>query len=272
MVLRMSHRPDLDHLLDIALACIEAGGPAALTHFRERDLFVDNKAESGFDPVTAADRAVEAAMRHILAQHRPDDAVLGEEEAPTTGRSGLTWVLDPIDGTRAFLCGAPTWGILVAVNDGAAPLLGIIDQPFTGERFIGVPSRAEAIWQRGEARRRLAVRRCPSLASATLMTTAPDLGSAAEQAGFANVARQTRLVRYGMDCYADARVAMGCIDLVVEAGLKAFDIQGHMAVIEAAGGIVTDWAGGPAYPGGRVLAAGDSRVHAEALELLSQVA
>lgn len=268
----MTDPVSLDHLRDLALACAEAAGPVALAHFRHPDLAVDNKAAEGFDPVTAADRAVETAIRRCLAERRPDDAVLGEEEAPTAGRSGLTWVIDPIDGTRAFLCGAPTWGILIAVNDGAAPLLGIIDQPFTGERFIGVPARAEALWQRGETRRKLAVRGGRRLAEATLMTTAPDLGTEAEQAGLAAVARQVRLVRYGMDCYAYALLAMGCIDLVVEAGLKAFDIQGPMAVIQAAGGIVTDWQGGPAQHGGRIVAAGDARLHAEALAVLSRVA
>jgi histidinol phosphatase-like enzyme (inositol monophosphatase family) len=268
----MDHPDDIDDLLAVAIACADVARPEALSHFRRSDLSADNKAADGFDPVTAADVAVEAAIRQCLARRRPEDGVLGEEDAPTPGRSGLTWVIDPIDGTRAYLCGAPTWGVLVAVNAGGPPLLGVVDQPFTGERFIGVPSRAEALWQRGDARRRLSCRPCPSLADATLMATAPDLGTATENEAFQAIARQTRLVRYGMDCYAYALLAMGCIDIVIESGLKPFDIQAPMALIEAAGGIVTDWQGGPAHQGGRVVAAGDGRAHAQALERLSRVA
>ena len=266
----MAAGADLDVLMAVAEACADAARAPVLHFFRRAGLEADSKSATAFDPVTAADRAAEAAIRAVLADRRPDDGILGEEDAPVAGRSGLTWVLDPIDGTRAYLCGAPTWGVLIAVNAGGAPLLGLIDQPFTGERFSGVPARRAARWARDGERRALAVRRCASLAEATVMTTFPELGSPAEGAAFATVARQARLVRYGLDCYAYALLAMGCIDLVIEAGLQPYDIQAPMAVIEAAGGIVTDWRGGPAEQGGRVLAAGDARVHAAALAVLAQ--
>lgn len=247
----------------------DAARAPALRHFRRRDLLAENKSGTGFDPVTEADRAVEAAIRIVLAQERPEDAVLGEEEAARPGTSGLTWVIDPIDGTRAFLCGAPTWGVLVALDAGAGPVLGIIDQPWTGERFVG--GFGEAFLERAGERHPLAVRPCGGLAGATLLSTFPEVGSPAERAGFEAVRDRVRLTRYGLDCYGYALVALGQADLVVEAGLQPYDIAAPQAVIEAAGGIVTDWRGGPAHRGGRVVAAGDRRVHAEALALLAQV-
>ena len=237
--------------------------------FRSPDLVAANKAASGFDPVTEADRAAEAAMRKIIAERRPGDGVDGEEYGRETGSSGFTWVLDPIDGTRAFLSGAPTWGILIGLDDGTGPVLGVVDQPFTGERFMGGFGRAE--YRRGGDSSDLRVRACPALADAVLYTTRPEVGSLAELEGFMEVSRQARLTRYGFDCYAYALIALGHVDLVIEAGLHSYDIQGPQAVIEAAGGVVTDWRGRPAHQGGRVLAAGDRRAHAAALEILSRV-
>lgn len=237
--------------------------------FRSRTLAAASKSHSGFDPVTEADRAAERAMREHLAEVRPDDAILGEEFPSTSGDSGLTWVLDPIDGTRAFMSGAPTWGSLIAVNAGGAPLFGVIDQPYTGERFTGGFGYAELL--RCGTATPLAVRACDRLGSATLFTTFPEIGTAAERAAFDAVRQRVRLTRYGLDCYAYALVALGQIDLVIEAGLKPYDIQGPQAVIEAAGGIVTDWVGGPAENGGQIIAAGDPQLHAAALDVLGSV-
>ncbi|WP_238364216.1 histidinol-phosphatase [Mesobacterium pallidum] len=256
-------------LIDTAHALADAARAAVLPYFRQAGLKAENKLASGFDPVTEADRAAEAAMRDILAIRRPADAILGEEMGRSAGTSGLTWVLDPIDGTRAFISGAPTWGVLIAVSNAAGPLLGIVDQPYIGERFIGGLGLAETTGPAG--RRALRSRDCADLASATLFTTFPEVGTPAERAGFEAVAARVRLVRYGMDCYAYALIAAGQADLVIEAGLNAYDIQGPIGVIEAAGGVVTDWQGGPAHHGGRALAAGDPAVHAAALEILSQV-
>jgi len=250
-----------------ALADVAAG--CALPLFRSEGLAAENKAAAGFDPVTHADREAERAMRALLERERPGDGILGEEFGALPGTTGLTWVLDPIDGTRAFISGAPSWGILVACNAGAGPVLGIIDQPYTRERFMGGCGRA--VVRRDGFERPLATRACGGLSGAVLYTTFPEIGTSAERAGFEAVRDRVRLTRYGLDCYAYALVALGQVDLVIEAGLHPFDIQGPQAVIEAAGGIVTDWRGGPADRGGRILAAGDRQVHAEALALLSAV-
>jgi histidinol phosphatase-like enzyme (inositol monophosphatase family) len=251
-----------EDLADVAAA-------RSLPLFRSPGLAAASKAEAGFDPVTEADREAERAMRALLAERRPGDGVLGEEFPRTEGTSGLTWVLDPIDGTRAFWSGATTWGTLIGLDGGGGPLLGVIDQPYIGERFMGGLGRAEM--RRGAARRPLAVRACAGLAEAVLYSTFPEVGSPAERAGFEAVRDRVRMTRYGFDCYAYALLALGQVDLVIEAGLQPYDIQGPQAVIEAAGGVVSDWRGGPAHRGGRVIAAGDRRVHAAALELLALV-
>lgn len=252
-----------------AEALADIAAPISLGLFRSADLSAANKAAAGFDPVTAADRDAEAAMRAYLGRHRPEDGILGEEFGTKPGTSGLTWVLDPIDGTRAFMSGATTWGTLIAVNAGAGPLLGLIDQPYVGERFMGGAGRAALT--RGESSRPLATRACADLAGAILYSTFPEIGTPAERAGFEAVRDRARLTRYGTDCYGYALVALGQADLVIEAGLLAYDVQGPQAVVEAAGGIFTDWRGRPAHRGGRVIAAGDARTHAAALELLAAV-
>jgi histidinol phosphatase-like enzyme (inositol monophosphatase family) len=251
-----------------AAALADAARVTTLRHFRGRGLAAENKSATGFDPVTIADRETEAAMRAALAARRPSDGILGEEEASRPGRSGLTWVIDPIDGTRSYMAGTPTWGVLIGLDAGAGPVLGVIDQPWTGERFTG--GLGVARLDRGGESWPLGVRACPSLAAATLFSTFPEVGSPAERAGFEAVRDRVRLTRYGLDCYAYALVALGQIDLVIEAGLAPYDVAAPIAVIEAAGGLVTDWQGGPAHAGGRVLAAGDRRAHAEALAILSR--
>ena len=257
-----------DELIACANAMADAARAATLRHFRDGALVTDNKNVAGFDPVTAADRDAEQAMRAVLARLRPADAILGEEFGHTPGTSGLTWVLDPVDGTRAFLSGTPTWGVLIAVGGADGPELGVVDQPYIGERFLGGFGQA---WVEGpQGRRPLATRAARPLDEAILFTTFPEVGTEAEAAAFHDLSRRVRLTRYGLDCYAYALIAAGQIDLVVEAGLNSYDIQGPMAVIAAAGGIVTDWQGGPVHDGGRVLAAANRGIHSAALEVLSQ--
>ena len=260
---------ELAALLAVAHRAADAARPAVLRHFRAEGLAVDDKGEAGrYDPVTAADRAAEAAIRAVLAAERPGDAVLGEEDGHAAGTSGLTWVVDPIDGTRAFLIGAPTWGVLIALEDGARPVVGLMDQPFTRERFWGLGG--EAWWRRdGEAPRRLTARRGVPLAEARLCTTFPEVGTPEEGAAFARLSRRVRLTRYGLDCTAYALLAAGGVDLVVEAGLQAYDIQALMPIIEGAGGIVTTWEGGDARRGGRILAAATPELHRAAMEILA---
>jgi len=267
---RVSER-DIPAVLSTAHAVAEAARRETLRHFRSSALLTDNKAGAGdlraFDPVTVADRAAEAAMRAVLAERRPQDAIMGEESADLPGTSGLTWVLDPIDGTRGYISGTPTWGVLIALTDDEGPVYGIIDQPYIGERFEGGLGRARLTGPRGA--RPLAVAPAPSLAEATLFTTFPEVGTAQDRAGFEAVRDRVRLTRYGMDCYAYALIAAGHVDLVIEAGLHPYDICAPIAVIEAAGGVVTNWEGGPAHGGGRVLAASSPRLHAEALARLA---
>ncbi|MEM7490549.1 MAG: inositol monophosphatase family protein, partial [Pseudomonadota bacterium] len=208
----------------------------------------------------------EAAMRAILAERCPDDGILGEEAAAVAGSSGWTWVLDPIDGTRGFIAGTPTWGVLIALSGADGPVHGLIDQPYTGERFEGGPDGA--LWRRGADARDLRVRGTATLAQATILTTFPEVGTPAERAAFERVAGACRLTRYGLDCYAYALLAAGHVDLVVEAGLQPYDIAAPIAVIRAAGGVVTDWTGGPAHGGGRVVAAATPALHRAALDLL----
>ncbi|MCA0203343.1 MAG: inositol monophosphatase family protein [Proteobacteria bacterium] len=254
-------------LWQAADAVADAARPATLAHFRTEGLSADNKAIAGFDPVTAADRASEAAMRAVLAQFRPDDAILGEEEEAKPGTSGLTWVLDPIDGTRGYLSGTPTWGVLIALADDHGPFLGIIDQPYIGERFRGGLGEARVDGPLG--RHPLRARPARPLSQAILFTTFPEIGTAEEGAAFRRVSAQARLTRYGTDCYAYALLAAGQIDLVIEAGLQPYDVMAPIAVIEAAGGVVTDWQGRPAHQGGRILAASSPALHAEAMALLN---
>ena len=188
--------------------------------------------------------------------------------APRPAPAGLTWVLDPIDGTRGYLSGTPTWGVLISVRDASGPIYGIIDQPYIGERFEGGLGRARVVGPMGEAA--LATARARARwREAILFSTFPEVGTPEEGAAFRRVAAKARLVRYGTDCYAYALIAAGQIDLVIEAGLQAYDVQAPIAVIEAAGGIVTDWQGRPAHDGGRILAAANRTIHAEALALLN---
>lgn len=253
--------------LDVAHLLADDARRVILPYFRTPSLLTDNKDDQGFDPVTEADRAAERAMRGILALHRPKDGILGEEFGTSTGTSGRQWVLDPIDGTRGFISGTPTWGVLIALNAGTAPVLGIIDQPYTGERFIGSDGVAQMTGPQGA--RPLATRKHGALSDAILFTTFPEIGTAAEESAFRRVAEGCRLVRYGMDCYAYALLAAGQVDLVIEAGLSAYDVQAPIAVIQAAGGVVTDWSGGPAHDGGQILAAAHPALHAEALRALN---
>lgn len=257
---------DREALIATAHAMADAARAAILPHFRQGGLGTVSKEAARYDPVTIADRASEAAMRAVLAQRRPEDAIFGEEEGRSSGTSGLTWVLDPIDGTRGFVSGTPTWGVLVALCDADGPIFGLIDQPYIGERFEGGFGQARMVGPMGEVA--LAVNPAASLSEATLFSTFPEVGTPEERHGFEAVRDAVRLTRYGCDCYAYALLAAGHVDLVIEAGLQAYDIAAPIAVIEAAGGIVSDWDGGAVHGGGRVIAAASVELHMAALALL----
>ncbi|WP_235866859.1 inositol monophosphatase family protein [Salibaculum griseiflavum] len=257
---------DINDLWACARAMADAARVETLRHFRV-GVASDNKLAEGFDPVTEGDRAAERAMRAVLAERRPEDAILGEEYGAQPGITGLTWVLDPIDGTRAYISGTPTWGVLISVNSEEGPIMGLIDQPYIGERFEGGAGLAAMTGPLGTAP--LKVKATRDLADATIFTTFPEVGSTAEGAAFHAVASRCKLTRYGMDCYAYALLAAGQVDLVIEAGLSSYDISAPIAVIEAAGGIVTDWQGGKVHEGGNALAAATPELHAAAMEILS---
>lgn len=258
---------DKAEIIATANAAAQAAREVTLRYFRGTGLDTENKLEGGFDPVTVADRASENAMRAIISEHRPEDAILGEEFGYQEGRSGLTWVLDPIDGTRGFISGTPTWGVLIGLRTDTEVIYGVIDQPYIGERFSGGLGVADLVGPMGQTP--LKVRPTLALSEATIFTTFPEVGSQPEGQAFHDLAGHCKLTRYGMDCYAYALLAAGQVDLVVEAGLHTYDILGPIGVVEAAGGIVTDWQGGPVLDGGRVIAAASKELHQAALEILS---
>jgi inositol-phosphate phosphatase/L-galactose 1-phosphate phosphatase/histidinol-phosphatase len=241
----------------------DAARPVVRKYFRT-PVAVDDKADDS--PVTIADREVEAAMRAILAAEVPGHGILGEEHGRTNCEAEWVWVLDPIDGTAAFITGKPSFGTLIALAHRGVPVLGIIDQAFTSERWLGVAGRPTTL--NGV---KANVRACPDLAHAYAYTTAPELFCAQTRPAWDRIAAQVKRSRYGCDCYAYALVASGFVDLVVEAGLKSYDFAALAPVIQGAGGIMTDWSGAPLTiaSDGKVCAAGDARVHAEALRVLA---
>jgi myo-inositol-1(or 4)-monophosphatase len=261
--------PDLKRLFAFTDLLADAARAAILPYFRAPNL-VENKGGDRFDPVTEADRAAEAAMRALIEAEFPDHGILGEEYGEKPARGEFTWVLDPIDGTRAFIAGLPLWGVLIALSREGQPILGVMDQPYLDERFRGWKSGA-SLSARGETRD-LRTRPCAALNEAILSTTDANLFEGAEAKAFASVRSAARLTRFGYDCYAYAMLALGGIDVVIESGLKPYDIQALIPIIEGAGGSVTSWSGGDAAQGGQVLAAGDVRLRDAAIALLSTAA
>ncbi len=244
-----------------------ASGETILPFFRT-SLSIDNKSNShDFDPVTEADRAAEAVMRRLIKANFPQHGIVGEEFGSEREDAEYVWVLDPIDGTKSFIAGFPTWGTLIGLLHQATPVFGMMHQPFIGERFSG--DSGSAHYQGPSGERKLAVRRCASLKEATSFTTSPLLMNAADRAAFARVESAVRLTRYGGDCYSYCMLAAGHLDLVVETELNAYDIAGLIPIVTGAGGIVTTWEGKPAQGGGRIIAAGDPRVHEAAMKLLN---
>jgi myo-inositol-1(or 4)-monophosphatase len=257
-----------DAYLPLAHRLADRAGEEILPYFR-KGVAAENKAKVGFDPVTAADKAAERAIRKLLAEHCPDHGIVGEEYDAKHSASRYTWVIDPIDGTRAFLTGYPLWGVLVGLKDGDDAVLGIMDQPFTGERFWGTPKGAYLRRGAGKAQR-IKTRSCKSLSDAVLASTSPDMFKTREEkSGFDRLSKAVRMTRFGGDCYAYAMLAAGHIDLVVEASLKPVDIVALIPIIEQAGGRITTWDGQSAVNGGRIVAAGDPKIHAAALERLA---
>jgi myo-inositol-1(or 4)-monophosphatase len=244
----------------------DAAAVAINPYFRSQ-LQVDDKGGRLFDPVTLADKAGERAMRELILSEFPEHGILGEEEDAVKGTSALTWVLDPIDGTRAFITGLPLWGTLIALNDGTRPVIGVMNQPFTGERFVGTPDGA---WLNDAP---LKTRPCASLSKARLMCTSPQILDTPERlAAFERIAAEAQLVRFGGDCYAYCMLAAGFVDVIIEASLQPYDVQALIPIIEGAGGVMTGWDGSDAQQGGAIIACGDKALHAELIKQLAPYA
>jgi myo-inositol-1(or 4)-monophosphatase len=243
---------------------------AVIRPFFRRRIDVESKERPGhsFDPVTEADKGGERAIRAILDAERPRDAILGEEYGEKAGTSGWRWVLDPVDGTRCFITGRHEWGSLIALEKDEAPVLGIIDQPVLGERFIGVNGKS-ALHQAGQVTP-LHVRACAELKDAILCATDPSAYMTPPQvAAFERVKAKARLTRYHGDCYIFAMLAMGFIDLIVEGAFRRWDVAALIPLVQGAGGLITNWRGEPWRDGEPLLASGDARLHAQAVKLLA---
>ena len=254
----LADRAFFDRLADAAKA-------ETLPRFR-MGILVTNKLDGGFDPVTEGDRGAETAIRNLIESNFPEHGILGEEHGDMGLDRDYVWVIDPIDGTRAFISGVPVWGTLIGLYHKGRAIMSMIDQPFTGERYF---ADASGSYYRGpDGEKKNQTRDCGSLANAILFSTSPHIFKSHDKPLYEAVERKVRLFRYGCDCYAYALLASGNIDLVVETELKPYDVGGLIAVIEQAGGIITTWDGGRPEQGGRILAAGSRAVHEEAMAVL----
>jgi histidinol phosphatase-like enzyme (inositol monophosphatase family) len=244
----------------------EAAAEETLPRFRT-GLSVVNKQEGGFDPVTVGDRAAETAIRALIGERFPEHGILGEEHDNVGLDREHIWVIDPIDGTRAFISGLPVWGTLIGFQSNGRSVMGLMDQPFTGERYF---ADGKASWYRGrDGERQISTRDCGKLANAILFTTSPHIFSGEDLSLYRSVEEKVRLFRYGCDCYAYVLLASGHIDLVVENNLKPYDVGALIPIIEQAGGIITTWDGGRPEAGGNIIAAGSKAVYEEAMALLA---
>jgi histidinol phosphatase-like enzyme (inositol monophosphatase family) len=259
-----------DDTIAFAHRLAAAAGAIIRPYFRRRIEIADKgaAANAAFDPVTAADKEAEQAIRAIIERERPEDGILGEEFGEKPSRNERRWVLDPVDGTRGFITGRHEWGTLIALEENERPVLGLIDQPVLRERFLGVNGEANMLTEGKQMK--LAVRPCAGLSDAILCATHPNAYfSAEERAGLTRIERRVRMSRYGGDCYVFAALALGFVDLIVESTFNRWDVAALIPVVEGAGGVITNWQGDSCEHGGQILAAGDARIHAQALQLLA---
>jgi histidinol phosphatase-like enzyme (inositol monophosphatase family) len=271
---RMTRHADLSADLALIGRLADAARSAVTPHFRNLSGICGKgtgKGSKGFDPVTEADRAAERAMRDILAIERPGDGITGEEYPETASDTGWRWYLDPIDGTRAFVAGLPVWTTLIALADvDAIPVIGVIDQPVIGERYLGWPGGAALETLSGRAALRVSA--CGDLREATIATTDPFMFTPPEQGAWNHLRAAARICRYGLDAYAYARLAGGTIDLVAESSLKAWDVAALIPVVRGAGGLATDWRGNAPRLGGQLVCAASEGILEQSLLALRRAA
>ncbi len=249
-------------LPSLAQALADAAAAQSMRHFRT-PLDIITKADES--PVTLADRAAESAMRELLAQRAPADGIYGEEHGAERLEAARVWVLDPIDGTRSFITGSPLWGTLIGVLQGGRVVFGMVDMPVLKERWVG--QAGVGATRDGQP---VHASGCTDVANARIVTTSPDIFAPADWQAFDRLSRQCAMRRFGGDCYGYAQLAGGTIDLVVETGLQPYDYLGPAGLIEAAGGVITDWEGRPLglQSDGRVIAAATPELHRQALAVL----
>lgn len=287
----VSEREIFDFLA-IAHTLSDQSAKVILPYFRQK-ISVDHKDGKGiYDPVTDADRNSEQVIRSYLAEYLPDHSIIGEEFGHSDNGSPYCWIIDPIDGTRAFVMGSPLWGTLIGLEHNKEPLLGMMNQPFTGERFWGTPDGSFGWWpndtqaqlentlpssesmssEAGRAVHRLSTSGCVTLSKAIITTTCPDLfGSAEELEAFHNLRACCKMSRYGGDCYSYCLLALGQVDLIVESGLAPYDIAPLIPLVKGAGGVITTWDGGPANLGGKIIASASPELHEAALVELNRM-
>ena len=226
----------------------------------------DDKGGHEFDPVTEADRQAELVMRALIEAEFPEHGISGEEFPERPAQGPFCWSLDPVDGTRSFICGLPNWVTLIALLENGRSILGLIDAPCLDERYVGSP--ATGSFRRSGQDARLSSSGCTSLAEARLSTTDPYLFSSDERSSFERVRDQVRTTRYGHDGYGYARLAAGSLDLIIETGLKPHDYNALIPIVRSAGGVIGDWQGGEAFSAGKVIAAATPELYAAALEVM----
>lgn len=255
-------------MLEFMRSLAAAAEAETMPRFRQLPTVV-NKLGSGFDPVTEADREAERAIRALIGETFPDDGILGEEFGLANADAARQWIIDPIDGTRAFISGIPLWGTLVGLTSGGRAVAGMMSQPFTGELYLANDSGA--FLEHRQGKQRLSTSRVESLPEATMCTTTPALFSPTQREAYDRLENEVRLARYGTDCYAYAMLAAGHVDLVVEPGLNAYDIAALIPIIEQAGGVVTTFDGGRPENGGNIIAAANARLHEQARAFVANV-
>lgn len=261
---------DLERYLAIMHELADLSEQMIRPYFRKKLSVDDKKGKEFYDPVTDADRNSEQAIRNYIEAHLPDHSVIGEEFGTLDRASDYCWIIDPIDGTRAFIMGSPLWGTLIGLSYKNTPIMGMMNQPFTFERYWGVPEGAFGRWS-GEDHA-LSTGKTTELSDAVITTTCPDLFAQDDDLrAFERLRHKCRMTRFGGDCYSFCLLAMGGVDLVVETGLMNFDIAPLIPIVRGAGGVVSNWQGGDAAHGGQIIAAATAELHEAALAELTAV-